>query len=1202
MPSAEYQSKMKSLGPGTVKAETEDRRSEIKERMRRERSERWSIVNMADAAVLGAADTLTLGFMDEIGAGLDSVFKGKDYDDALQEQRAFFEVSQEQNPLSLLSGQLAGGLAPFLGWGGRSVSAMTASGAVYGGLYGLGSDEGGITERLDGALDGAGYGALGGFVLSTAIIPLVSKGSRKALSVMRRGKTPEITADDLKFTDDLVDNAQTTAPQPLSANQIAGKLADPDAMASKLLDEFEPGTLVSARELLGDPQAAMKAIEKRLGKMSDEEAVALVRQIDEAEKTGKLATNPHYRSILRIAATADELDPEKAATVGEIMEYATRALAKKAGIGPKTLDSIEKKVDEEIKKGLSIKDTEAAYDKARDAEVTARVQQINMFLQAGRMAAAREKILPRVLAGEEGAREELVKKVADAAYHYTLARGVLSSAGRTLGVLSHGTKSRNIEITEQLSREAIQARIAESIKEMGDEGLKDLMKRVGRMDLTEEVIDTLLDPKEAKAFTVWQRTIGTLSQALRSTGLTQMTAAINVVGALSNDFFRNELGKGKAIKNLMKAGRVTEAEALRFERMAARAVYWKAHREGLKAFMNRVKWEYWSDVERIAAVGWGPGKVAAKARLKRETMLQNGFVLNQTREFADAPRLNIQNTDAFNEYVGELKRDGGALGSIAYHIERARAVVANTTDALLGSQIKTFTAAPDDWGREFVRFKETYVQATRFAVQEAQKLNLNPKQFSAYVQARAKDLAEMPNSEILDRVESSFMQTGDLNDEAAFLRDLHKMANDEAEQVLFLDGPQTKAGQRVAGVLNLDKIGLIFPYVNTPIRLFEQGVVTYGPFGKFTKEIKKIIEKGGVEAELAKARVEVGTQIFSVGVFAGLTGAITASNGGFQNSANLDAGPPMRLNLPGGGFIEVSRFDPFSFTVAMGSIIGQALRQGWDESADYEMAEVIRGALSTAVTGAYESILSKAYMKTAQETLEAFSDAQNGDWSGFEKILQNGAVRLIPFSGVSRQINDTFRDSAAESVGWADAMLRAIPGMGWGLAPRIDPLGDEVKPREIGFNFGNANLTEGRPISPVKQQLRELGIDINTLRKSDPDGFDLTSEELSEVRRIRGKEALNEDGLTMEEALGSLFADPWFQTLRRKEDKRKAVVETMAEFNKPAWEILEQRSPTYAGKKAYNKSLQDYIAMNLETRQAERLAERDVQALGLPLE
>lgn len=1204
MPSAAYQSKMEALGPTD---NPEERKSEIRDRVRKERAERWSVVNAVDAAVLGAADTLTLGFMDEIGAGLDSFFLGKDYDTALDENRAFMEVTQEQNFWSTLTGQVAGGFVPFLGWGGRSVRSATVAGGVYGGAYGLGSDEGSFGERLDGALGGAAFGAAGGYLLSALIVPAVSAGGRKAVSLLKRGKPVSIGADDIRFDDDLTFNAETTAnPSPLGKKTSVTRNPSgaTDELVDATLDKLDDGALITARELIGDPAIALKAVEQRLGKMTQEEAVALLKRIDDAEANGTVAQDPHYRSLLRVTTAEGEYSAERAAMAAELFEEATQKLAKKAGIGKRTLEGMERDVTKELRKGLSIADSEARYEASRTGYIDARIEQHTMFLAAGRLLKLREVELPKIIAGEEGARERVADAIAEAAYQFTLSRGVLSNAGRTLGVLSHGTKARNLEITNQLSKEEIKARIAESIAELGDTNLKALMSRIGRMDQTEEVIDTLLDPKEAKAFGVWDRAINSVSLFLRSNALTPATGLFNGVSLVLNDLFRNNIARGKAIKNLEKAGKMTEAQAMRFEREASKAVYWKAHREGLKALAKRVKWEFWTDVERVAAVGWGTGKVATKARLNRETMLKSGYAPNAMREFDEKGRLAVTDLEAFNQRVDGYKAGGGALGNLIYHLEKARAVTANTIDATSGASMKLFTASLDDWGREFIRVKETYAQATRFAVREAQEMGLNMDQMGKYVEDRAKDLAELPPSEILDRVEEALMTNPtELNAEASFLRDLAKIVDDEADQVLFMDGPQTTLGKTSANFINsIDRVGLVFPYVRTPIRLFEQGVVNYGPFGKYAPEIKKIIEKGGPDAELAKARVEAGSMMFNIGIAAGLAGAITATNGGFQNSANLDAGPPMRLNLIGGGFIEIGRLDPFSFTVGMGAVIGQALKQGWSESADYEMQEVIRGVGATVVAGTFDAILSKSYMKSLSDALEALSGPQNGSWTGIEKILQNATTRMIPFSGISRQINDTFRDSAIETVGWTDTLLRTIPGAGWGLAPRIDPFGDEVKARTVGLTFGSSELTEGEAISPVKRQLRELGIDINTLRKSDPDGFDLNSDELAEVRRIRGKEAINEDGLTMEQALGSLFEDPWFQTLRRKEDKRKAIVETMAEFNKPAWDILEQRSPSYAGKKAYTKSLQDYIAMNLETRQAEALAKRDTELMGLPVQ
>lgn len=1200
MPGKAYQSAMSAAGP--TADERADRQAAITERIRRERSERWSVVNAVDSFVLGAADTLTFGFMDEISANLDHYILGKDYETSLMEARGFMQATDEQDGAALLTGQIAGGLVPYLGWGSRSVRGMAISGAAYGGLYGLGSDEGDFTERLDGALTGATIGGIGGYVLGGYLIPAAKKVGSKAMTVLRRGKVPELDAGAMRFDFDEVDVNLTASAPDLKAPKPTAAAPSAAPKINPVFEELEDGALVSAKELLGDPAAARKAIETRIGKLSEEEAAVLMRKIEDAELNGRQFENPHYRSLLKIDAGDMPVTKEQIAAAAELFEEATERLAKKAGLGKKSLVGMERDVAKELRKGLTLSDAEAAYNKTSDLHIEVRKMQHIMWLSANRLVKLREEMLPKLLNGEEGVREQLAEKINEFAQSYTFARGTLSNAGRGLGILSHGTNARNIDITDQLSEAEIKERIFSALNDLGDDGLKALLGRIKRMDQAEDVFDTLLDPKEAQAFTTWQRTMNSVSLFLRSNALTPATGLFNAISLVSHDYFRNDLTRRVAAKALEKAGKMSEATALRFEAKAARAVYWEAHKKGIKALFNRVKWEYWTDVERIASVGWGSGKVAAKARLKRETMLSNGYAPNVMREFDDKPRLAVTDLSGFNARLEAQRAEGGALANLIYHAERARAVTGNTLDAVGGASMKLFTAALDDWGREFIRVKETFAQATRFAVKEAYELGVPTDKVGMYVQARATELAEMPNSELMDRVEAAMADgVEDLKGEAAFLRDIEKLVNDEAEKVLFMDGPQTTVGKTSANFLSsVDRLGIVFPYVRTPIRLFEQGVVNYGPFGKMAPEIRKIIQAGGVEAELAKARVEVGATAFNIGIGAGLAGAITATNGGFQNSANLDAGPPNRLNLPGGGFVEISRLDPFAYTIGMGAIIGQALREGFAASTEADQMEAIRAALATTIMGTFDVVLNKSYMKGLQEALEAVSGAGEGNWSGLEKVLQNTSARLIPVGGISRQINETFRESAIESVGWVDTILRHIPGAGWGMAPRIDPLGDEIKGRTAGLNFGNSELTEGRPISPVKKRLRELGIDINTLRKSDPDGFDLTSEELSEVRRIRGKEALNDEGQTMEEALAYLFDDPWFQSLPTKDQKRAQVVETMAKFNKPAWEILNERNPTYAGKKAYTKSLADYIAQGMTEREASANAKAETEALGLP--
>src|SRR3546814_18569598 len=98
------------------------------------------------------------------------------------------------------------------------------------------------------------------------------------------------------------------------------------------------------------------------------------------------------------------------------------------------------------------------------------------------------------------------------------------------------------------------------------------------------------------------------------------------------------MGRLWAAHRLNKANRPVEALALQLEDEMARAVYWKAHTEGFKAMIGRVKWEWWDRVEKVAGVGWGKGSITAKARLNKGTMLSNGFAPPSLRENGEIGR------------------------------------------------------------------------------------------------------------------------------------------------------------------------------------------------------------------------------------------------------------------------------------------------------------------------------------------------------------------------------------------------------------------------------------------------------------------------------------------------------------------------------------------------------------------------------------
>jgi len=122
----------------------------------------------ADAFVRGAADTLSLGFSDELAAAGDTIFKGGTMDYNLRRQRAIDRYDAEYSPWLRGGGQLAGGLAFPIGRGATTVGELAGVGGMTGAGYGFGSGEtmmdrftGAAMGGAAGAALGAGFGKLG---------------------------------------------------------------------------------------------------------------------------------------------------------------------------------------------------------------------------------------------------------------------------------------------------------------------------------------------------------------------------------------------------------------------------------------------------------------------------------------------------------------------------------------------------------------------------------------------------------------------------------------------------------------------------------------------------------------------------------------------------------------------------------------------------------------------------------------------------------------------------------------------------------------------------------------------------------------------------------------------------------------------------------------------------------------------------------
>jgi hypothetical protein len=1165
-----------------------------------------SAFETVDAFVYGVADTVTFGYMDEIGGTLDHkvLGRGESVQDAMNTYRENVAKMAEEYGTSMFLGQLAGGFVPVLGAVGRGASlrSLLVGGAAYGGLYGSGSANGDLSDRAQGAAIGAGLGLALGYTLGGVLIPAAKWGGQHIASVFRHGQTPKL---DIELPAPKLATA-TDAPVPRSSAAPDAPAASPprtNIITGQADDQLEDGAVLSLKELLGDPGAARAALNKRLGTMSAEEAQKLLARIEQAELSGDVLKDPHYRSLLGLDISDAKIDPDDALRAIGMLEEATEAIRRKAGQKPIGFGQQTREFNERLEEGVVMADLEEAVKASRKGYVDGRIATNAQMLAGITLVRARQQLLPEIKKGVEGARERLAETITKASHMLAVANAIKSNFGRNLGSLRNAGKFAlddgiADDLIEVPSLEALRKRVDSALKDLGDEDMIDLLGRLRTLEDVNKLDDILTNAESAKAFGLWRRTMNSVSTFLKSNALTPATGLFNTISFVGHDFFRNTLAKGRAARRLKLEGRMDEATALRFELDVANGVYWEAHKRGLKALMQRVRWEFWGDVERIAAVAWNGGKAGAS---RRQAMLDKGYAAPDLREFQQQPRLAVTDTKAFNARMA----GGGAFGSL---VNRLMATTANVVDATGQASMKLFTGAIDDWGRNFVVVKETYALSARQAIREAMETqaHLGEKEMLDWASKRARELAEMPPADILAKAEAKLLKGEDLDDELVFFAQRDKAVELEAERTLFMDGPQTVIGRASAtiaqGADNLVGLrqvqGILLPYIRTPIRLFERGLVSYTPWGAKSKEVQAILNKGGVQAEIVKAQMEIGTWGIGLGMLLGTSGVLKLTNGGFTNTGNLETGAPNRIEI-GGKWFEVGRLDPFAITLALGGFLGQALNAGFREGTEYEAQQGFETALSIAWLAIRDSVLEKSYLNGLQDLMEVmFARNEGSAVHGLEKMAINAFTRMIPMAGTWRQINDTIRGQAPEAIGWMDNMLRAIPGAGIYMDPRVDALGNEVESRFMGVAFGDSNSNQGQEISEVTRQLRDLGIDITNLKKADRNGLELTSSELTQLRRIRGKEA-QVSGLTMEQALQQLMGDPFFQNLPSKEQKEDMVVELMSKFNEPARQILESRDPNYAANRAAYKSLADYMAMGMSREDARTEAIETNRRYGL---
>lgn len=264
--------------------------------------------------------------------------------------------------------------------------------------------------------------------------------------------------------------------------------------------------------------------------------------------------------------------------------------------------------------------------------------------------------------------------------------------------------------------------------------------------------------------------------------------------------------------------------------------------------------------------------------------------------------------------------------------------------------------------------------------------------------------------------------------------DLKLAAIDAATYNTFTGAPAKTLKKLADGVQQLPILGrLLLPFKNTPIN-----VMTYAfertPFAPMIATWRADIAAGGARADLALARMGLGSMVLLAGVDMAINGTITGKSPkqpSERQHFNRSGKQAYSIKV-GDRWYSYSRLDPIGMTLGLAADVGEFITHADPEDADLE--HVIQAATLAIAS----NVTSKTYMSGAAAMFDAVSDPDRYGEAWFQKL----AGSLVP-AGVAAitRTRDPYLRAADDMI---DALRRRTPGLSDDLPPLRDLWGRPV--------------------------------------------------------------------------------------------------------------------------------------------------------------
>lgn len=220
-----------------------------------------NVTGAVESGFQGATQGLTFGFGDELGAGMTTLLEGGTYDQNLERERVMRDGYRQANPIPSYGSEILSSLAIPMGVADTPLD-LARIGGASGALYGMGSSDGDIADRIVSGGVGAGIGMVAAPAMGQVVnmaAPYVRKGV-DAVSDFA-GNMRSKAASDLP-TVDAARVAQAGAEEgvPVNRAMVAPELSNKVTAVES--------SMVGGPVVRGGMQQVSEGIENRVGNLS----------------------------------------------------------------------------------------------------------------------------------------------------------------------------------------------------------------------------------------------------------------------------------------------------------------------------------------------------------------------------------------------------------------------------------------------------------------------------------------------------------------------------------------------------------------------------------------------------------------------------------------------------------------------------------------------------------------------------------------------------------------------------------------------------------------------------------------------------------------------------------------------------------------------------------------------------------------------